>query len=372
MKYNIHFVEYVHSSYCYAHREREETITDKEKRIFDLKKKNQELEKFRFVLDYKIKELKLQIAPRENEITIMQRQIEDMDLELEQYHKSNLALNLMIGELKLKLEGLRKEFLAQSGRVDVNSKLLERFMRDLQEVWTVRADYGAMKGKIIQLYRVYVQEDVLAAESGGKGDAEGPQRQYNRDREQMERSLDALRKSHRTDAQLHKRDLSKMMRENVMLTNELNDLRKDHKAMLTQADALKNALASNGRANMAELMDMLGMQAKPSSASNPARSQKQVALPPSSGSGKHRRSVRSVAIRHSTSAGASTRRTPADNLEYSRQFSAPRSDLREAWRELEMQLDTLQKLEAQLRGLCGELHMDAEGVLEGIKSTVEN
>lgn len=57
------------------------------------------MEKFRFVLDYKIKELKLQIAPRENEITVMQRQIEDMDLELEQYHKSNLALNLMIGKL---------------------------------------------------------------------------------------------------------------------------------------------------------------------------------------------------------------------------------------------------------------------------------
>ena len=35
-------------------REREETITDKEKRIFDLKE-NQELEKFRFVLDYKIR-----------------------------------------------------------------------------------------------------------------------------------------------------------------------------------------------------------------------------------------------------------------------------------------------------------------------------
>ena len=50
-------------------RERDEIITDKEKRIFDLKKKNQELEKFRFVLDYKIKELKTQIAPREKEIT---------------------------------------------------------------------------------------------------------------------------------------------------------------------------------------------------------------------------------------------------------------------------------------------------------------
>ena len=41
-----------------------------EKRIYDLKKKNQELEKFKFVLDYKIKELKKQIEPRENDIKV--------------------------------------------------------------------------------------------------------------------------------------------------------------------------------------------------------------------------------------------------------------------------------------------------------------
>merc|ERR1719321_1666990 len=39
-------------------RERDKTISDKEHRIFDMKKQNQELEKFKFVLDYKIKELK--------------------------------------------------------------------------------------------------------------------------------------------------------------------------------------------------------------------------------------------------------------------------------------------------------------------------
>ena len=33
-----------------------------------MKKKNQELEKFKFVLDYKIKELKKQIEPRELEV----------------------------------------------------------------------------------------------------------------------------------------------------------------------------------------------------------------------------------------------------------------------------------------------------------------
>lgn len=44
-------------------RERDDTIGDKERRIYELKKKNQELEKFKFVLEYKIKELKKQVSP---------------------------------------------------------------------------------------------------------------------------------------------------------------------------------------------------------------------------------------------------------------------------------------------------------------------
>lgn len=46
-----------------------------EKRIYELKRKNQELEKFKFVLDYKIKDLKKQIEPREIEIKDMKEQI---------------------------------------------------------------------------------------------------------------------------------------------------------------------------------------------------------------------------------------------------------------------------------------------------------
>ena len=40
-----------------------------------MKKKNQELEKFKFVLDYKIKELRRQMEPRENEIKSAKEQI---------------------------------------------------------------------------------------------------------------------------------------------------------------------------------------------------------------------------------------------------------------------------------------------------------
>lgn len=56
--------------------EREDTMLEKDKRILDLRKKNQELEKFKFVLDYKIVELRKQIEPKEMDIVALSAQIE--------------------------------------------------------------------------------------------------------------------------------------------------------------------------------------------------------------------------------------------------------------------------------------------------------
>lgn len=56
-------------------KERDDVIQGREKRVFDLKKNNQELEKYKFVLDYKIKELKTQIEPKETFIAQMKGQI---------------------------------------------------------------------------------------------------------------------------------------------------------------------------------------------------------------------------------------------------------------------------------------------------------
>jgi hypothetical protein len=42
--------------------ERSHTISQKETRILEIKQKNQELEKYRFVLDYKINELKNELS----------------------------------------------------------------------------------------------------------------------------------------------------------------------------------------------------------------------------------------------------------------------------------------------------------------------
>ena len=59
--------------------ERDTMIGDKEKKIYSLKKKTQELEKFKFVLDYKIRELKRDIAPRGMEINRLRKETNEMD-----------------------------------------------------------------------------------------------------------------------------------------------------------------------------------------------------------------------------------------------------------------------------------------------------
>ena len=55
--------------------ERDKTLDEKKDKIVELKKKIQELEKFKFVLDYKIKELKRDIGPRELQIQTLNEQV---------------------------------------------------------------------------------------------------------------------------------------------------------------------------------------------------------------------------------------------------------------------------------------------------------
>ena len=85
------------------------TIYLQEKRIYDLKKKNQELEKFKFVLDYKIKELKKQIEPRENDIKAMKEQIQEVGAHHPVPHCQNISVPI---ELSVTWGGIRPWFLS--------------------------------------------------------------------------------------------------------------------------------------------------------------------------------------------------------------------------------------------------------------------
>ncbi|RHY06419.1 hypothetical protein DYB25_009767, partial [Aphanomyces astaci] len=162
-------------------RGRDETIGEKEKRIYDLKKKNQELEKFKFVLDYKIKELKRQIEPRENEISDMKDQIKEMDRELELFHKSNAQLDIMIGEQRKRLDKMQHD---------------------------------------ITRNRKYVTTDINV------GDVDlDIQHEYTRQKEYLEKSVEVLKRKYAHDVTAHQQDNNHARSDNLALIHEINELR---------------------------------------------------------------------------------------------------------------------------------------------------
>ena len=114
--------------------EREETIKEKDARIFELRKKNQELEKFKFVLDYKIKELQRQIAPKNQMAAKIREQIRDMDEELTEYKKSSKQLELKMTGMRLKGEGMKGEIVQQQNECATAEAVLRHIRGKLHEL----------------------------------------------------------------------------------------------------------------------------------------------------------------------------------------------------------------------------------------------
>lgn len=205
-------------------RERDDTISDKEKRIYDLKKKNQELEKFKFVLDYKIKELKKQIEPREQDIADMKETIQKMDHELERYHKNNAKLDLTIQDLRDKLVGLQKDVMKQRKAISDRDGAIQSFQSDLHETSRLIQNPKQLAVSVKNLYQKHV---TTAVED--KTLDEDIQKEYNRQREFLEKSIESLKRKLHKDMEMHRSDNMRIMHENVSLIKEINELRREMK-----------------------------------------------------------------------------------------------------------------------------------------------
>jgi len=203
-------------------RERDKTIGDKEQRIYDLKKQNQELEKFKFVLDYKIKELKAQIDPKNDDIAGMKQQIRAMDFELEEYQRKNKQLALDISQLQMKQRALVEEIKSQKKKLFGDLMLIKRFKLDLDECVAFASEPKHLKEAVAALFRKYVQSTVRTLDLDTDA-----QKEYNRQRNYLEKSVDSLKRKLAKDSEVHRIDNMRIMQENVSLIREINDLRRE-------------------------------------------------------------------------------------------------------------------------------------------------
>ena len=66
-------------------------------------------EKFKFVLDYKIKELKRDIGPSKDNIQFLHEQVNKMAIEVKHFQRISDNLDLIVKDMKLRHKGLEEE-----------------------------------------------------------------------------------------------------------------------------------------------------------------------------------------------------------------------------------------------------------------------
>ncbi|KAL0966818.1 hypothetical protein UPYG_G00300520 [Umbra pygmaea] len=210
--------------------ERDQTIQEKEQVINNLKRKNKDLEKLNFVLEYQTQELKKQSEPRENDIKDMKEQIQEMEGELEQFHQKKTNLELNTAKLMLKLKSTDTEMNKERQRMRNLEALVHKFKIDLHNCIGFIQEPKQLKKSIRELYDRYVQQSDVVDIVDMDTDI---QEEYRRQREHLEREVLSLKRKLAEDSEGHRTENIKMMKENVSLIKEINELR--HELSLVRA-----------------------------------------------------------------------------------------------------------------------------------------
>jgi chromosome segregation ATPase len=219
--------------------EREKTIKDKLTRIHELKKKTQELEKFKFVLDYKIRELRRDVGPKEDEINKMNEQIDNMTSEIQHFNKTNEGMKIIVKDLKLKKQGMLEEIKGQTEAEQRLSNYIRSFESDLSALHpdaSIYLDYKELKKLVINLYRKYVEAD---DQKRKKTENVDQQKEFMKERAHLETNVKGEKEKFEKNRKAHKKDFKRMMNHNEELIDETNDLIREIKNLKDEEDRIE-------------------------------------------------------------------------------------------------------------------------------------
>jgi hypothetical protein len=133
-------------------------------------------------------------------------------IRLERYHKNSSTLEITIRDLRLKNDALTKEITVQKKRAVKAEGESRRIRTDLHDAMQLIQEPQQLKEKMKELYRTHV--DVHVQEAALDTDI---QKEYNRQREYLERSVASLKKQLAKESEKYRADNNKIMQENVAL-----------------------------------------------------------------------------------------------------------------------------------------------------------
>merc|ERR1719316_2464369 len=165
----------------------------------------------------------------------MKETIKEMDAELERHNKTNQAFELDNSSLQLKLDALQKQAARQRADFIKVQNINTRFRGDLEESVQYIQDYKMLKASVKLLYQRHCGEPVQSTHLD-----EDVQKEYTRQREYLEKSVENLKRKLSKDTDLHRYEATRFMQENASLIKEINDLRREIKILKAQSNRGKD------------------------------------------------------------------------------------------------------------------------------------
>ena len=211
-------------------RQRDDTIGDKEHQIYELKKQNQELEKYKFVLDHKIRVLKSNIEPKAKKILLAKKTIKEMDAELEHFHHNNNELVNTIATLKDEIDTRQHEIHVLKNSLKDNETYRSRVRTDFCELASLVQDPDALRVAVAKLYEKHIAstEGVRVVDL-----PENMKMEYERQKNYLDKTVESLRRKLAHNSDQHRVNLTQTMSENVTLIQEIAELRREIKTLRT-------------------------------------------------------------------------------------------------------------------------------------------
>lgn len=216
----------------------DEVIAEKERQIYALKKDNQKLEKHKFVLDHKIKDLKRQIEPRELEIADMRARVAKLDTSLEVFHKDNARQEEIISRTRQALVSKLRAVVAVRAQCRKAYREAEAMCIDTAAAVAKLHSKEEFLEAVRQLRQKYATTGGYTAKTDAR-----VTREYARHRIFLQKAYRVANHRMARDAKARSNDNMRIMQENVGLIKEINSLRRQIK-LINQARRQRD-MASN-------------------------------------------------------------------------------------------------------------------------------
>jgi cilia- and flagella-associated protein 57 len=214
----------------------QDRITEVENKIIEGKKRNQYLEKCKFVLDYKIKELKKEMGPIEKAIEDLKKRTKDLDVELEKFNREHDIINKRLidfNDLESKIEELKFEERKESNQIKMFKNTIFNMINRIDDFEYLREGFRSLRDVFLKDYTPDKQDMELDAE-------------FLNQKDNMKKNVEDLQKQLKEVKVKHVESIEHNRIDNHQLIKRINKLQDDIKS---EKDRKGEQAADNRHAN---------------------------------------------------------------------------------------------------------------------------